>query len=118
MKTVLRNLFFFLILIIVVLFASHYAHYVRAVALTLLQTKTTDESVQGVSTNKTEELSEKMKSDLYHQALFIKEYSLQISVADVLGIVSRVDQVPDDFDSVKSYSQDFFDRMIQSRGQK
>lgn len=116
MRTALKNISLLIALVAVVYIVANYSGFAKNQVFSLLHMQTSE--VKGASTQKAEEVSNKLKSDVTEQFEIVKEQALSFSVEDAINAFSRLQKVPEDFESIKSYTQEQIDRVIQSRKQK
>lgn len=72
-------------------------------------------SVQGVSTSKAQEITGKIKSDMSGQVGIVKDQLLQLTVGDIVGVLSRAEKIPKDFRAVEEYTKEQIGDMLKSK---
>jgi hypothetical protein len=112
-RAFLKNISLIVALIVVVYLVGNNVGMVKSTIMQAMNIP--GSSVQGISTQKAEVISEKIKSDLGKQAGVAQEYLLNLSLGDALEVVSRLQKIPKDFQSIKEYSQEQIDNMLKSK---
>lgn len=99
--TVLRNIFLIVLLLGIVFMVSRYAEPVKHMALGMVNLQ--DESVLGASSERAQDITEKVGSDLAAQAGTAVDQFLNIRFGDVVTVLLRVQQIPQDISSVHNF---------------
>lgn len=75
-------------------------------------------SVQGVSTQRAQDISGKIGSDVGDQVENARSYILDVKVADAVAGFARLQRVPKDVQAITSYTKEQVDHVLQSREKK
>ncbi len=107
MKVILRNIIAVVVLVALVYFVTNYYG--------LLQQQV---GVQGVSTQRAEEISTNITTDIGSQVEVAKEKALEVKVGEIVEVLSRFQKIPQDIKNVNEYFQEQIDNVLQSREKK
>ncbi len=111
-KIVIRNIFVISIIFLIVFLVSANEEYIRRKAISLLGDGTSQ--VRGASTEKGEEVSGKISSDIGDQMSLIKDDLLDIRIGDIMDGLSRARKISHDLSQVSIYIRDKVDGVLQS----
>ena len=113
MRSALKNLSLLIALVGVVYLIANYGGSVKNRIFDTFNIP--GSSVKGASTQKAEEVSKTLKEDLGEQFEIVKEQALKFSLGDAFTTVSRLQKIPQDFQSIKEYTQEQINHVIKSR---
>lgn len=111
--TVLRNIFLIVVLVGIVLMVSHFAEPVKNMALGMINVQ--DENVLGASSQRAQEITGKVGEDFAKQAEAAKEQFLNIKFGDVLSILLRAQQIPQDISSIHEFVKEQSDNILSNQ---
>lgn len=74
-----------------------------------------DKAVKGTSTQRAEDISSQIKSDIASSAAVLKEQVLNVRVADALGEFHRIQKIPRDINSLKEFAQDQLTNLLKKK---
>ena len=74
--------------------------------------------VKGASTSRAREISGQISHDIGTQVNAAKNQAMQVSLLDIINYLSRFQRIPQDINSIKNYTQDQINNMLQSREKK
>ena len=110
---VIKNIFLVLVIAFLVYFFAQYAGTAQNQLLSVFNLP--GSSVKGASTEKAEEITGKIGSDIGSGFEQIKQQALQVSLGDAITGISRLQRIPQDFQTVQEYVRGQVDHVIQSR---
>lgn len=113
---VLKNIFLILILIGSVFMLSHYAEPVKNNLIATFNLQ--DSDVLGASSNRAEEITAKIGSDVLGYIANIQKQALEITLGDVVETVSRVQKIPHDIQFVHEFIKEQAEHVLQSVNDK
>jgi len=113
MRTIVKNISLILALVAVVYLVANYTGIAQTKVMDLLHIS--GSSVQGASTQRAQEVSEKMRSDLASLANEATGQILNIRVSDVISGASRLQKIPHDVNAVKEFAKEQLDSMLKSK---
>ena len=73
------------------------------------------ESVKGASTKRAQEISKALSSDVIDGINVAKEQALHLSVLDLVNAASRLQKIPQDFQSMQKYVKEQVDGVLKSK---
>lgn len=109
----LKNIIVIVLLVVAVYFASLYGDLAKNQLLKILNIP--GSSVAGASTEKAEEISGKIKSDVNVQLEIVKQQALNFTIGDAINSFSRLQKVQKDFISLKEYTEEKVNDMLESK---
>lgn len=112
----LKNIFILLFFVGIVYMVSYYAEPVKTMVLGMLNMQ--DESVLGASSERAKEITGKVGSDIAGFAFGIQKQALEITLGDVIGTISRAQQIPRDVQSVHEFVKEQANNVLQSVNKK
>ena len=112
-RAILKNISLIIALIVVVYLVGNNVGMVKSTIMQAMNIP--GSSVQGISTSKAQGISEKLKSDIGQQAEVAKDYLMNLTLGDAVEVVSRLQKIPQDFNSIKEYSQAKLEDMVKSK---
>ncbi|HSA83561.1 MAG TPA: hypothetical protein VLF20_01595 [Patescibacteria group bacterium] len=104
MRTALKNVSLIVALIVVVYLVGNYSGTVKNQIMDVFDLA--GSSVKGASTEKAEEISGKLQTDIAAQVDTLQKYALDLTLGDAIALFSRFQQVPKDFHSIREYTID------------
>lgn len=104
MQTLLRNIIGVLLICAVIYLVSN--HYGTAQEMA---------GVKGASTDKAQEISEDIQSDLVKQAETVAENTNNLTVGEIVGFFTRFQKIPEDIGNAQEYLQGQADNVLKSR---
>lgn len=113
MRTALKNVSLLIALVVVVYLIGNYSGVAKSQVMGFFNIA--GSSVKGASTQKAEEVSEELKSDIATQLGILQEHALNVTLGDVMTTLSRLQQIPQDFQTLKTYTEEQVNNMIESR---
>ncbi len=93
--SVLRNLLAFLVLAAIVYGVSNYYGLAQQTV-----------GVKGASTQKAQEVSGEIQSDIGQQAEKAADSASNVTIGDIIGFFQRFQKIPEDLQSVRDYSEE------------
>ena len=111
--SVLKNISLIFALIVVVYLVGNYTGVVKSSVMQVLNIP--GSSVQGISTKKAQEISEKLKSDVIWQAGVAQDQIINLTVGDAVEVLSRLQKIPQDFRLVEQYTKEKLNDMLKSK---
>lgn len=112
-RAFLKNISLIIALIVVVYLVGNNVGMVQSTVMQAMNIP--GSSVAGISTKRAQGISEKLKSDIGMQTGVAKDYLLNLTLGDAVDVLSRLQKVPQDFQSIKEYSQEQIDNMLKSK---
>lgn len=106
MKTVLRNTLAVAAIIVIISFATNYSGLIKEQV-----------GVKGASTDRAQEISQEIGSDINEHVNDAKEQALQVNVKDVIDFFGRFQKIPEDVTNAKEYVQDQVSSVLESRNE-
>lgn len=107
-----KNISLIIALLVVVYFISHYAGGLKSEILKFFNIP--GSSVQGTSTKRAQEISEKIQSDIGDQIDIAREQFLNVTLGDVINDLSRLQKIQHDFNSLKDYTEEKVNNVLKS----
>src|SRR4029078_5613456 len=98
---VLRNLLLIVVIVGVVYMFGSYAEPVKNMAFSMLHLP--NNSVLGASSQRAEEFSQKVVSDIGVQAANLQKQILNIKLGDVVNTLSRAQKIPQDLNTAREF---------------
>lgn len=111
-----KNLSIILALIVVVYVVANYSGIATSSVMQMFNIS--GSSVQGASTEKAQEVSENIGSDVGNQVENARSYVLDVKLVDAFNGVMRLQQVPKDVQNITTYTREKVEGMVQSREKK
>ena len=93
--SVLRNLLAVIVLVAIIYGVSNYYGLAQQTV-----------GVKGASTQKAEEVSTEIQSDLGKQAEKAADSASSVTVGDIIGFFGRFQKIPEDLQNIKEYSEE------------
>ncbi|HWY79613.1 MAG TPA: hypothetical protein VNW29_04615 [Candidatus Sulfotelmatobacter sp.] len=103
-KIVFRNIIAIVVLIAVIYFVTNYAGQIQQQI-----------GVKGASTSKAQKIAGQISHDVGAQVDAAKQQTMHMSFSDILNGLSRLQQIPQDINSVTNYAQNQINNMLQSK---
>lgn len=113
MRTFFKNISLIVALVAIVYFASNYSGFIKSEVMKLFNIP--GSSVAGASTQKAEEISGEIKSDIEKQLNILQKQALNLTLGNVINNVSRLQKVQKDFNSLKDYTEEKVADMLKSK---
>jgi len=113
MRNFIKNISLISALVLIIYFASYYSGFIKSEAMKLF--KIPGSSVQGASTKKAEDVSEKIKSDIQDQLKILQKQVLNLTLGDAINSFSRLEKIQHDYNSLKNYSEEKINDMLKSK---
>lgn len=112
-RAILKNIFLLLVIVFIVYFFAQHAGAAQNQLFSFLNIP--GSSVKGASTEKAQEVTGKLGSDVGNGLEQIKQQALQVSLGDALSGLSRLQKIPQDFHTVQEFVKGQVNHVIQSR---
>jgi hypothetical protein len=110
--TALKNVSLILALVGVVYIVANHMSFIKDEVLSMVIPET---AVQGASTKRAEEISQKVKQDLVSQFGMVQERVLQIVIPDAIEEVSKLQKIPRDMKAIQEFSKEQIDTVLKSK---
>ncbi len=94
------------------------SRYAEPVKNNLFATFNLQSDVLGASSNRAEEITDKIGSDVLGHIANIQKQALEITLGDVVETVSRVQKIPNDIQFVHEFIKEQADHVLQSVNDK
>ena len=109
---VLRNLIMIIIIVGVVFMFSNYAEPVKNMVFGMLNIP--NSSVLGASSQRAEEFSQKVGSDIGGHLENLQKQALNIKMGDIVNTLSRAQKIPQDLNTAREFIKEQADNVLQS----
>jgi len=111
-----KNLSLILALLFVVYAVANYSGIATSSLMEVLNIP--GSSVQGASTERAQDISGKIGTDVGDQVEIARSYILDVKVADAVAGFARLQRVPKDVQSITTYTKEQVNHVLQSREKK
>ena len=91
---------------------SNYAEPVKNMAFGMLNMP--NSSVLGASSERAEEFSQKVSSDIGNHIEILKKQALNVNLGDIINTLSRVQKIPQDVSVARDFIKEQADNVLQS----
>lgn len=110
---ILKNLFLIILLVGVVWMISYYAEPVKNMALGMMNMQ--DNKVLGASSQRANEITGKVGSDITAQAENVKDQVFNVNLGSVFEIFSRAQKIPQDIQAAGEYIHKQADTLLNNK---
>ena len=109
----LKNISLLIALVVVVYLVGNYKGLVQGTVMQALNIP--GSSVQGMSTQKGQEISQKIGGDVITQLDIMQGQVLNLKVSDAVNLISRLQKIPKDVQSVQAFTKEQISEFMQSK---
>src|SRR5437773_2136041 len=111
--TFFKNISLVLALLVVVFLVANYTGPIKNQIMDMLHIP--GSSVKGASTQRAQEISQKITNDMSAQFGILQEQVLSLKVSDAVNLLSRLQKIPKDAHSVEEFTKKQVDNVLKSK---